>query len=93
MQTGVSTSLVPQTALYQHGWCRAASPDPDEVVVHTPFGDAKLHPPSLPDVQMPSPSPEQAEAIAQAQRRVGQVIGALSQFHSELKSSARIMFD
>lgn len=73
--------------------CHAASADPDEVVVHTPFGDARLHPPSIPDVHMPAPSPEQAEAIAEAQRRVGQVIGALSKFHSELKSSARIMFD
>eukprot|EP00892_Ulva_mutabilis_P008042 jgi/Ulvmu1/560/UM001_0568.1 len=70
-----------------------ASPDPDEVVVHTPFGDARLHPPSIPDVHMPSPSREQAEAIAEAQKRVGDVIGALSKFHSELKSSARIMFD
>lgn len=71
----------------------AASQSPDEVVVHTPFGDAKLHPPSLPDVQMPVPSPEQAEAVAEAQRRLGQVLIAVSKFHSELKNSARIMFD
>lgn len=75
---------------FTHTFC-AASPSPDEVIVHTPFGDAKLHPPHLPDI--PTPTPEQTEAIAEAQRRLGQVMGAVTKFHSELKSSARIMFD
>lgn len=71
----------------------AASRSPDEVVVHTPFGDAKLHAPSIPELPLPTPSPEQAEAIAEAQRRISEVMGAVSRFHAELKSSARIMFD